>query len=150
MPCFDCVILIDCAYHFQTRSTFLDLVSRVCMDSGSRIALADILLTDDFHKASWWRRTLFLRVLMPLMRVPRANLKTQAEYFADLQQVGFIGIQFDIITEHVFLPLSHNIQTRSQIYRDKRWIPFLIFSHLMRFWIDAKLLDFVVVTARLA
>ena len=144
---FDAVVLIDCAYHFKTRRKLFESLATHCLHTGSRVGLADIVLSPSFNAVPLWKQRLMMYVLFPLMSVPIENMKVIADYKADLVDAGFTQIKVRTITANVFSPLSGYIRANSKARQDRRWLPFLFFSYILQWWCANDLLEYVIVSA---
>ena len=93
---FDAILALDCAYHFNTRLTFLDQ-SLAKLTPGGRIALADICF-DPIAFGSWqaWSITSFFKLM------PKQNMVTKDEYVSVMEELGYVDVQMQDITEDVF------------------------------------------------
>lgn len=91
---FTTILALDCAYHFHTRFDFLRQ-SYPRLAPGGRIALADICFSSSPNR--------FLSSLFPTIRImPRENMITKEQYIRDLQEIGFVDISVEDITDWVF------------------------------------------------
>ncbi|THH17000.1 hypothetical protein EW146_g3738 [Bondarzewia mesenterica] len=92
---FDTILALDCAYHFHTRFEFLRQ-SFLRLTPGGRIALADICFSSK-PKGFWFF------VLFSLLRViPRENIVTKERYVRDLQDIGYVDVRMEDVSEWVF------------------------------------------------
>ncbi|KAJ7631021.1 hypothetical protein FB45DRAFT_917225 [Roridomyces roridus] len=110
---FDSVLALDCAYHFNTRWTFLRQVHDQLRPGGS-VALADICLA---RETTWTRF-----ILLPVM--PRENLVSTDEYLAHMQRIGYTDVRLEDITPHVFPGFIS--------FLGKQGVVFRIFGSVMR------------------
>ncbi|GAA6057320.1 hypothetical protein JCM3770_001088 [Rhodotorula araucariae] len=96
---FDTVLAVDCAYHFNTRVSFLSSAHRLLAPSG-RLALTDLLLSEPL---SLGHRVL-LRLLFFLAGAPFVNFVPPATYRAELVAAGFdaASIEMDDISAEVW------------------------------------------------
>ncbi|GJN94148.1 hypothetical protein Rhopal_007222-T1 [Rhodotorula paludigena] len=81
---FDAVLAVDCAYHFNTRTSFLSSAHRILAPSGS-LALTDLLLPHSLP----WHDLVLLRLLFYLAGCPFSNFVSPATYRAQLVAAGF-------------------------------------------------------------
>ncbi|BGP43828.1 hypothetical protein JCM10449v2_007885 [Rhodotorula kratochvilovae] len=81
---FDAVLAIDCAYHFDTRLSFLSSAHRLLAPPG-RLALTDLLLCEPLSIT----HQLLLRALFFLAGAPFANFVSPATYRSQLVAAGF-------------------------------------------------------------
>lgn len=93
---FDAVLALDCAYHFDTRRTFLEQTFRK-LAPGGRVALADICFSAEALKST---RTKVITSIARLM--PPRNLISNAKYVASLKEIGYVDVTLEDITPDVF------------------------------------------------
>ncbi|KAG5648042.1 hypothetical protein DXG03_007077 [Asterophora parasitica] len=91
------ILALDCAYHFNTRWTFLEQ-SLEKLASGGRIALADICFDPDILKRS--RTAWAASKLFQLM--PKANMVSPKDYVARMMEMGYVDVQLEDISQDVF------------------------------------------------
>ncbi|KAJ3311964.1 hypothetical protein HDU93_005079 [Gonapodya sp. JEL0774] len=114
MGTFDVVTCLDCAYHFQTRYSFLKLAYRDILGVRGSIALADIIggdVTWTSELSLWnpissfsliYQRILFQLFLL-LASVPQGNLWNGCSaYDAHMRRVGFTDVAVTDISNSVF------------------------------------------------
>ncbi|KAL1697328.1 S-adenosyl-L-methionine-dependent methyltransferase [Schizophyllum commune] len=93
---FDTILALDCAYHFQTRFAFLQqALSNLAV--GGRIALADIAFDDltlDTHRSK------LIRAALRMM--PNDNVWTTTTYVKNMEQMGYVDVTLEDITDDVF------------------------------------------------
>lgn len=143
----DRIIALDCMYHFYTRFSFLRDASRVLRDNG-RMTATDLLLGD--------KLTIFERLLMRLICFltvsPFCNFMTAREYAENLSQAGFEQLEIEDISRHVFPGLSEFIILHKRelgIYGiSGKWIGYLVFARVLRWWWTSKAVKFVIVNAQ--
>ena len=92
---FDTILALDCAYHFETRFDFL----RQCFGRlmpGGRVALADICFEE--------KPPLITRLLLSLVLrlMPQRNIVTKRAYVQGMEEMGYVDVQLEDITEDVF------------------------------------------------
>ena len=90
---YDCVLALDCAYHFDPRSAFFAHASRT-LHPGGRLALTDLVLADGARPA-------LLSPLATMCRIPADNLMTQPAYRQALLDMGFCNIRFEVLDREV-------------------------------------------------
>ncbi|KAF9056226.1 S-adenosyl-L-methionine-dependent methyltransferase [Panaeolus papilionaceus] len=93
---FDAVLVLDCAYHFDTRQRFLKQASQK-LKPGGRISLADICFSD-----SALRTPLSKWLIRLLKLMPSSNVTSKEGYEAQMREVGYTDISMEDITEDVF------------------------------------------------
>ncbi|KAG5654080.1 hypothetical protein H0H81_007494 [Sphagnurus paluster] len=94
---FDRILALDCAYHFNTRKTFLRQ-SLQKLAPGGRIALADICFDPEILNGS--RKTWLISSLFRLM--PKQNMVSTDGYIAQMESMGYIDVELEDITRDVF------------------------------------------------
>lgn len=100
----DCVLALDAAYFFDTRSVFL----AHCHDAlgpGGTIAMTDIVLGNGGSAAVAAR-------MAPLFSVPRANMITEDEYRAMLETIGFCDVHIQDLTAEVLMGFAEWVRER--------------------------------------
>ena len=103
-PPFTSILALDCAYHFDTRNTFLKQ-SFARLSSGGRIALADIC----FSSAALQRRWIGLAAALGM---PAANMISPVKYVQDMEELGFADVTLEDVTEDVFPGFVRFLQSR--------------------------------------
>jgi len=93
---FDRVLALDCAYHFDTRNTFLRQALHK-LAPGGRIALADICFDPRVSRS---RKAWLISSLFKLM--PKHNMVSIDGYVAEMEEMGYVDIQLEDITQDVF------------------------------------------------
>ncbi|KAF8168043.1 hypothetical protein B0H34DRAFT_792700 [Crassisporium funariophilum] len=93
---FDTILALDCAYHFNTRRTFLEQ-SFGQLASGGSIALADICFSSSSLS------TLRTKLTLPILRLmPKHNQISTEEYIVQMREIGYIDVVLEDITPDVF------------------------------------------------
>ena len=88
---FDCVLALDCAYHFKTRRDFLSQ-SLVKLSPGGRIALADMCFDPHYR---WVEK-------LAEMLIPKENIVSMDQYMLTMKDIGFAEVEVEDITSNVF------------------------------------------------
>ena len=96
-PPYTTILALDCAYHFNTRSTFLRQ-SLHRLSSGGRIALADICFTPT--RLESYISTSAVSRLCGLM--PPSNVVTPDQYVHEMQEMGYADVQLEDVSGYVF------------------------------------------------
>jgi SAM-dependent methyltransferase len=93
---FDSILVLDCAYHFNTRHLFLEQ-ALAHLAPGGTIALADIC----FSSSSLG--SLYTRVLTKVLRMmPQANVISDSEYISQMQDLGYQDVILENVTADVY------------------------------------------------
>lgn len=103
------ILALDCAYHFDTRHTFLSQSFEHLSDDG-RIALADLCFSDDASP-------LFRRIVGSLGVMPPANVVTPQEYIRTMEEIGYTDITLVDISDHVFPGFMHFLGKRGLLWK---------------------------------
>lgn len=98
------ILALDCAYHFRTRETFLKQAFEH-LSPGGTIALADICFATE--ESSFGKR-----LLRTLGVMPAENMVSIEAYQCQMQDVGYVGIQVEEITEDVFPGFAKFLNSR--------------------------------------
>ncbi|KAK4331124.1 methyltransferase type 11, McyJ-like protein [Rhodotorula toruloides] len=106
----DAVLAVDCAYHFNTRSSFLSSAHALLSPGGS-IALTDLLLPSAPLPLT---SHLLLRILFLLAKAPWSNFLTPASYLAQLEAHGFEGVEMVDISESVWPGFCEFVRGRDE------------------------------------
>jgi Methyltransferase domain len=94
--CFNTILALDCAYHFDTRSEFLSQ-SYVKLVPEGRIALADICIDpSSLRYGQAWLITSFFRLM------PKQNMVSTKQYVSVMKEIGYVDVQLRDITQDVF------------------------------------------------
>jgi len=89
---FDCVLALDCAYHFDTRQVFLSQALAKLV-AGGKIALADMCFEPRYQWLVWLTSKLGI--------VPKENIVTIDQYALAMKKAGFIDIEIEDFTSAV-------------------------------------------------
>ena len=141
----DCIIALDCVYHFSSRHEFLKHSQRI-LRPGGHLALTDLILGPQ----TTFTQRLLLRLICALTSSPFANFKTREEYLRDYRDAGFLDIEMEDISNDVFLGLAgfigrHN-RTMKGLGIGGRWGGYLLFKKVLEWW-STGVVRFVVVRA---
>lgn len=103
---FDCIIALDCAYHFSDKNYFFSLCKQhfdQCHTHEGVIVLSDFIFSENdisiFDK-------LWLRIVCYFSHIPFSNIKKQSSYDNELQNQGLELLDVKDITEDVIKPFS--------------------------------------------
>ena len=106
---YNTILALDCAYHFDTRRAFLEQAF-ACLTVGGRIALADICFAPGSLSA-WTKLKVTASGTMPW-----ANVVTTEEYLATLKEIGYVDVELQDISEHVFPRFIQFLKTRGLVF----------------------------------
>ncbi|KAL3927678.1 MAG: hypothetical protein SGPRY_002717 [Prymnesium sp.] len=143
----DAVVCLDCAYHFDTRETFLKQAGSLVRAGGVYGAI-DILPTD----VGWGIRLLAQAAIAAACNIPRANLYGMREYREALSGGGLELTRFESLSGRVFEPFAeHAAQQRKQLAKQLSWSEWAFLhaiSAIMGVIGRYRLFDAVLVTAK--
>ena len=96
---------------------------------------------------------LCLRAICLLAKVPYENLITRQAYTAQLEEIGYSGIEMEVITQHVFAGLATYINSIGTDVRlanaldGSKVRQYVGFAKVLKWWAAGPKLDFVLVKA---
>ncbi|KAH9137019.1 hypothetical protein LEN26_005940 [Aphanomyces euteiches] len=91
------ILSCDAAYHFTTRMDFFANAFAL-LQAGGMLALIDIVVSEEV--LSWKGLDhIQLRGLCSMASIPFENLRTPAQYQADLESAGFVNVQIEALHE---------------------------------------------------
>lgn len=102
------ILALDCAYHFRTRELFLKQAFEH-LSPGGTVALADVCFASE--EASFGRRVLRLLGVMPA-----ENMVSIETYRCQMEDLGYVGIQVEDITEDVFPGFAEFMSSRGFLW----------------------------------
>jgi len=143
---YDAVIAVDSCYHFKTRNVFLSESFRT-LQPGGKLGVTDLI-----PPSLGWFSFILLRVVCFIASVPWTNMISKQKYLDDLTSIGFIDVEIEDISAHVFQGLADFISDRDtepwfDSMKDwKGWTQFVGFSKFLRWWSTGKM-HFVLVRA---
>lgn len=152
-PPFDNIIAIDCAYHFDTRWTFLNQCVRLLAPNG-RIGLFDVAIQPNAFSHPYKRR--IFDKICSMGNLPVANLVDHEEYEARLRHIGYTDIQIvRIDVNTVYGGLSRFLKRQGTAYLDAgldlslgNHVRFFIVAYIMDFLCWCKWIEPIIVTAK--
>ena len=113
---FDAVLALDCAYHFDTRDTFLRQ-SFLKLAPAGRIALADICFDPQRLKSlPVWIVTRLFRLM------PTHNFVSTEGYRSQMEEIGFVDVQLEDITLDVFPGFISFLKSRGSGWMVFAWV----------------------------
>ena len=138
---FDAVLCLDCAYHFDTRETFLRSAGAL-LRPGGRFAAADLVVADgDGEQSSlllrWWRR-IARRVVAAVCDIPSDNLHGTARYAASLEAAGMTAVRVEDISSRVLAPFARHAASQRTALRSS-----ISYGESAFLWIIGALFAFV-------
>lgn len=144
----DRIFALDCAYHFSSRQRFLEHSARVLRRNG-RIAMTDLILGENVSLS----QRLCLRLITLLTGAPYFNFKRLDDYCSEFITAGFGDVKTEDISEDVFVGLQNFIHRhREDMTRfgiDGKWMAYLLFARVLRWWWDYKVVRFILVNGRI-
>lgn len=103
-PPFTSILALDCAYHFHTRQDFLEQAF-ARLSTGGRVALADICFSPTALERRWI-------ALVTSAVMPTANMVSPETYVQGMQQIGFVDVVMEDVTDDVFPGFIGFLQSR--------------------------------------
>ena len=123
-PSFSTILALDCAYHFRTRSDFLRQ-GFLRLEPGGKIALADLCFTDRTNPV-----TVILRLLGT---IPPRNIVTIQEYMRILENIGYVDISIEDISQDVFPGFCKFLAQRGMGWMVFSWVMSRVAASGVRF-----------------
>ena len=154
----NCVLALDCAYHFPSRQQFFSdsfqlLTASRNTDKQSveqgRIGLTDIVLaTEDLP----WYKKIVLNTMLMLSQIPQHNIVTAKVYQKQLEQSGFSNVEMQDISAHVFEPFGHWLAKRPVNKKEGRGalIKYKVTSRFLAWAYRHSILRYLVISASVA
>jgi hypothetical protein len=106
------ILALDCAYHFNTRSSFLRQ-SFLRLTPGGRIALADICFTPAALQTNLFHNLISIRTLVRLSGLmPRSNMISTDQYVSEMQRIGYMDVQMEDLSDNVFPAFTKFLRRR--------------------------------------
>jgi SAM-dependent methyltransferase len=128
---FDIAVVLDCAYHFDTREVFLAQVYQK-LTPGGRVVLGDICFAQEPPPGAIG----FLTTKI----MPKENIVSPQEYIQLLEKLGYTEVELEDITSDSFTGLCKFLSTRGALW--------YIYSRFLNWFMDSGGARFVVITAR--
>ncbi|KAJ2962533.1 hypothetical protein NQZ79_g2391 [Umbelopsis isabellina] len=152
-PPFQSIVAIDCAYHFDTRWTFLNQCARLLTPNG-RIGLFDVAIQPNAFSLPYKRR--IFDKICSLGNIPVANLVDHEEYEARLRHIGYTDIQIvRIDVNTVYGGLSRFLKRQGTAYINAgldlglgNHVRFFIVAYIMDLLCWCKWIEPIIVTAK--
>lgn len=144
----DCVLALDCAYHFPDRDRFFILAARNLSRAGT-ISLTDFMLADDFNTRSW--RAGPLAMMLKLSKIQRSNFLKKRAYHRQLEAAGFTNIEMNDISAHVMpcfgpwlraYPRQNNRQMST-----RNWLKYRVTGWFLNWAYQNNILRYFVISA---
>jgi erythromycin 3''-O-methyltransferase len=108
---FDKVVALESAFHFDTREQFLQNAYRV-LKSGGVFAAADCAYDGKDEAGGKPRKQSQVSRRLRREAIPEANWYTIEKYREILTSIGFVDIETNCISDHVFRPLAEHLVTK--------------------------------------
>lgn len=106
----DCVVALECAFHFHTRERFFREAWRV-LRPGGRLVTADIIPTAPLSRpAARLQQRISWGLVASKFAIPAENAETHPVYHSKLALCGFEQIRVESIRDHVFAPLHRYLR----------------------------------------
>ncbi|PPR06904.1 hypothetical protein CVT24_011594 [Panaeolus cyanescens] len=103
---FDAILVLDCAYHFNTRRRFIEQAFEH-LKAGGRISLADICFSSSALQKSTSKWLIRLFKLMP-----SSNIISIEEYEQQMKEMGYMDVIVEDITQDVFPGFTSFLKSR--------------------------------------
>lgn len=150
----DVVLALDCAYHFNTRHTFLLSAHRL-LAPGGRIALTDLVLPTRRLGAL---ESLAIRAMYILAGLPLANLITAKASVRRIEEMGYEDVRCEVVSERVWPGFCRFVERCDRelggVLHPGHWGGLVRYARVVRWYADlggggrGRRLEFVIVTAR--
>jgi len=133
------ILALDCAYHFNTRSSFLRQ-SFHRLAQGGQIALADICFTPTALQTNLCHRLTSIRTLVRLSGLmPHSNMISTDQYVSEMWGIGYMDVQMEDISDDVFPAFTKFLKRRGGGW----WV----FASILGWW-AGRGMRFVVISGK--
>ena len=142
------VVALDCAYHFSDKTKFFELAYSK-LEKGGRIALSDLLSTEN-EAPSFWNR-LVISGMLRISHIPSTNMMDMGSYVSHLEAVGFQDVKIEDISKHVmsgFLSWLKAFKTKnSETLTSLEWTKYDVTARFLDWAYRKRLLRYCLISA---
>lgn len=148
---FDRILALDCIYHFNDKSRYLDTCAGRLKDQGI-LAISDLLLSKPIANPL---HGLLLRLICKLSHIPYGNLMTLANYEQNLKALGLELTDSWDVSEHVFIPFGtwldafiKDLDKGDNAGKKRNWLKYKGTAWFLRWAYNKQILKYYLLQAR--